>query len=67
MSMLDKLKSLIKGHESTAHQGVEKAGDAFDRKTGDKYRSQVDTAQKKIDEQLGTQEPPAGGERPPRS
>ncbi|MFJ7996242.1 antitoxin [Streptomyces sp. NPDC096310] len=67
MSMLDKLKSLIKGHESTARQGVEKAGDAFDRKTGNKYQSQVDTAQKKIDEQLGTQEPPSGGDRPPQS
>ncbi|MFE3825594.1 antitoxin [Streptomyces sp. NPDC059092] len=66
MSMLDKLKSLIKGHEGTARQGVEKAGDAFDRKTGNKYQGQVDTAQKKINDELGTQEPP-GGDRPPQS
>ncbi|MCC3774989.1 antitoxin [Streptomyces sp. UNOB3_S3] len=56
MSMLDKLKSLLQGHEDTARQGVEKAGDAFDAKTGNKYQSQVDTAQQKINEQLGTQE-----------
>ncbi|MFF4156123.1 antitoxin [Streptomyces sp. NPDC001678] len=56
MSMLDKLKDLLKGHEDTARQGVEKAGDAFDARTGNKYQSQVDTAQQKINEQLGTQE-----------
>ncbi|WP_329061334.1 antitoxin [Streptomyces sp. NBC_01429] len=66
MSMLDKLKSLLKGHESTARQGVEKAGDAFDRKTGNKYQSQVDAAQKKIDEQIGTDEQHPG-DRPPNS
>lgn len=64
MSMLDKLKGLIKGHEDTAHQGVEKAGDAFDRKTGNKYGGQVDSAQKKMDEQLGSQQPPSD-DKPP--
>ncbi|RDG40011.1 antitoxin [Streptomyces corynorhini] len=64
MSMLDKLKSLLKGHEGVARQGVEKAGDAFDRKTGNKYRGQVDTAQKKIEEQLDA-EGPHPGDRPP--
>ncbi|MFJ8015606.1 antitoxin [Streptomyces sp. NPDC096339] len=57
MSMLDKLKSMLKGHEDTARQGVEKAGDAFDAKTGNKYQSQTDMAQKKINEQLGTERP----------
>ncbi|CAM5444522.1 antitoxin [Streptomyces abikoensis] len=64
MSMLDKLKGLLKGHEDTARQGVEKAGDAFDARTENKYQSQVDTAQQKINEQLGTQEQ-RPGERPP--
>ncbi|WP_066943926.1 antitoxin [Streptomyces lushanensis] len=70
MSMLDKLKGLIKGHESTVRQGVDKAGDAFDRKTGNKYKGQVDMAQKKINEQLGTNEPsrePPRDHRPPAS
>ncbi|MFB7515483.1 antitoxin [Streptomyces sp. NPDC056144] len=63
MSMLDKLKGMIKGHEDTVGQGIEKAGDAVDAKTGDKYKSQVDTAQEKLHEQLGTQQP--GSEQPP--
>ncbi|MER5780433.1 antitoxin [Streptomyces mobaraensis] len=60
MSMLDKLKGLLKGHEDTAQKGVEKAGDAFDAKTGNKYQSQVDAAQRKIDEQLGNRPPTDG-------
>ncbi|MDK9498027.1 antitoxin [Streptomyces katrae] len=57
MSMLDKLKGMLKGHEDVARQGVEKAGDAFDAKTGNRYQSQVDMAQQKINEQLGTDRP----------
>jgi hypothetical protein len=58
MSMLDKLKGLLKGHEDQAQKGAEKAGDAFDERTGNKYESQVDTAQQKVDEQLRGQQPP---------
>ena len=57
MSMLDKLKGLIKGHPDQARQGVEKAGDAFDARTGNKYQSQVDTAQQKVNDQLGNRPP----------
>ncbi|WP_405020394.1 antitoxin [Kitasatospora sp. NBC_00070] len=57
--MFEKLKSMIKGHEDTVRTGVDKAGDAVDDKTGGKYSGQVDTAQQKLNEQLGTQEPPA--------
>ncbi|WP_327130624.1 antitoxin [Streptomyces sp. NBC_01343] len=60
MSMLDKLKGLLKGHEDVARQGVDKAGDAVDAKTGSKYQSQVDMAQQKINEQLGTDKPQDG-------
>ncbi|MEV7386021.1 MULTISPECIES: antitoxin [unclassified Streptomyces] len=55
MSVLDKLKDLLKGHEDQARQGVEKAGDAFDERTGNKYRSQVDTAQKQADDYIDRQ------------
>ncbi|MBP0456419.1 antitoxin [Streptomyces montanisoli] len=65
MSMLDKLKGMMKGHEDTAAKGVDKAGDAVDKKTGNKYQSQVDSAQKKMDEQLGGQATP-GDDNPPR-
>ncbi|WP_405677148.1 antitoxin [Streptomyces sp. NBC_01511] len=68
MSMLDKLKGLVKGHEDTVRKGVDKAGDAIDKKTGNKYKSQVDTAQQKLDEQLGSEQRPTPGDnRPPQS
>ncbi|MEV0282072.1 antitoxin [Streptomyces sp. NPDC050610] len=54
MSMLDKLKGLIKGHEDTARKGVDKAGDAFDEKTQGKYSGQVDSAQQKLNDQMGS-------------
>ncbi|GAB2666859.1 antitoxin [Nocardia goodfellowii] len=60
MSMLDKLKGLLKGHEDQGRQGVEKAGDAVDAKTQHKHRAQVDTAQQKLNDQLGTQPPTDG-------
>ncbi|MEU6214877.1 antitoxin [Streptomyces sp. NPDC090085] len=58
MSMLDKLKNMLRGHEDQASQAVEKAGDAFDAKTQNKYQSQVDTAQQKLNEQLRRSDPP---------
>jgi hypothetical protein len=57
MSMLDKLKGMIKGHEDQAGKGVEKAGDMVDKKTGGKYSGQVDTGQEKMHDQLGTRPP----------
>lgn len=68
MSMLDKLKGMMKGHEDTVRKGVDKAGDAVDKKTGNKYQGHVDTAQEKLNEQLGSQQRPTpGDDRPPQS
>ncbi|MFI0987902.1 antitoxin [Streptomyces exfoliatus] len=53
MSMLDKLKGMLKGHEEQGSKGIDKAGDFVDGKTQGKYSSQVDTAQAKLKEQLG--------------
>ncbi|MFE9172212.1 antitoxin [Streptomyces kebangsaanensis] len=64
MGMLDKLKGLMKGHEEQADRGVDKAGDYVDERTRGKYRSQVDTAQDRIREQLGEQGPDQ--DQPPR-
>ncbi|MEU9450057.1 antitoxin [Streptomyces sp. NPDC048277] len=55
MSMLDKLKAMLKGHEDQAKQGVEKGGDMIDQRTGNKYQSQVDTAQKQADDYIDRQ------------
>lgn len=57
MSMLDKLKQMLKGHEAQAGQGIDKAGDFVDEKTQGKYSSQVDTAQEKLKEQLRSDRP----------
>ncbi|MFC9384767.1 antitoxin [Streptomyces venezuelae] len=69
MSMLDKLKGMLKGHEDKASQGVDKAGDFVDGKTQGKYSSQVDTAQEKLKEQLGGtgQNPPPPPPPPPQA
>ncbi|WP_405896592.1 antitoxin [Streptomyces sp. NBC_00727] len=61
MSMLDKIKGMIKGHPDQARQGVEKGGDFVDKKTGGKYGGQVDSAQQKINDQLGDRRPPDEG------
>ncbi|MFI1202489.1 antitoxin (plasmid) [Streptomyces sp. BHT-5-2] len=53
MSVLDKLKQMLKGHEDQAGKGIDKAGDYVDERTQGKYQSQVDTAQDKLKEQLG--------------
>ncbi|MFC8290783.1 antitoxin [Streptomyces sp. NPDC057242] len=53
MSMLDKLKQALKGHEDQAGKGVDKAGDFVDEKSRGKYSGHVDTAQDKLKQQLG--------------
>ncbi|MHA6761207.1 antitoxin [Streptacidiphilus sp. PAMC 29251] len=57
MSVIDKIKGMLKGHEDQAHQAVEKAGDMFDAKTQGKFSSQVDAAQSQINKQIGNQPP----------
>ncbi|WP_031066709.1 antitoxin [Streptomyces sp. NRRL WC-3742] len=53
MSVMDKLKQMLKGHEDQAEKGIDKTGDFVDEKSQGKYSSQVDTAQDKLKEQLG--------------
>lgn len=65
MSVMDKLKQMLKGHEEQAGQGIDKAGDFVDEKTQGKYSSQVDTAQEKLKEQLGREG--EQGSPPPQS
>jgi hypothetical protein len=60
MSVLDKIKGVLKGHEDQAHQVIEKTGDTVDGKTQGKYSGQVDMAQEKLNEQLGTRPPTDG-------
>jgi hypothetical protein len=60
MSMMDKLKNMLKGHEGH----VDKGGDYVDKRTRGRYSGQVDTAQERLKDQLGRdpeqrREPPA--------
>ncbi|CAL9334866.1 antitoxin [Streptomyces sp. enrichment culture] len=64
MSMMDKLKNMLKGHEGQAGKGVDKAGDYVDKRTQGRYSGHVDTAQDRLKDQLGRdpeqrREPPA--------
>ncbi|MET9700385.1 antitoxin [Streptomyces sp. NPDC006529] len=64
MSVMDKLKQMLKGHEDQAGKGIDKAGDFVDEKSQGKYSSQVDTAQEKLKQQLGGDQGQGG--RPPQ-
>jgi hypothetical protein len=64
MSFMDKIKGMLKGHESTADKGIDKGGDYLDQRTGNKYRSQVDTGQDKLRDEFGTRQ---DRDNPPRS
>jgi hypothetical protein len=64
MSVLDKVKSMLHGHESQADRAVDKAGDMIDEKTGGKYQSQVDMVQDQAKKQIHADDqapPPADG------
>ncbi|MER5183534.1 antitoxin [Streptomyces sp. NPDC002896] len=61
MSMMDKIKQLLKGHESQTDRAIDKSGDYIDDKTQGRYRGQVDTAQDRLKDEFGRgreQEPP---------
>ncbi|MFF5027321.1 antitoxin [Streptomyces collinus] len=64
MSFMDKIKGMLKGHEDMADKGIDKGGDYVDQRTGDKYKSQVDTGQDKLRDEFGTR--PQGPDNPPR-
>jgi hypothetical protein len=42
MSFMDKAKDLADDHDKQVDQGLEKAGDQVNQRTGDKYESPVD-------------------------
>ncbi|GAB2999267.1 antitoxin [Streptomyces pseudoechinosporeus] len=64
MSMMDKIKSMLKSHPEQTSKGVDKGGDFVDEKTQGKYSGQVDTAQDKLKDQFGGEQ---RQDRPPQS
>lgn len=59
MGFLDKLKEMAGKHPDKTDQGIEKAGDMIDKRTGGKYSSQIDQGQDKARDALRRQQ---GGE-----
>lgn len=47
MGFLDKAKKFASQHADQVEQGIEKAGDLVDKKTGGKYKDKVDQVQDK--------------------
>ncbi|CNE19492.1 Antitoxin Rv0909/MT0933 [Mycobacterium tuberculosis] len=47
MSIVDKVKQMLGQNAEKAKQGVEKAGDMFDQRTGGKHAGKVDKVQEK--------------------
>jgi hypothetical protein len=53
MGFTDKAKDFADKHDEQVDQGIEKAGDQVDQRTGDKYQSQVDKAQDAAQQRTG--------------
>lgn len=64
MSVMDRIKGMLKGHPDQTSKGVDKGGDLVDDRTQGKHRGQVDTAQDKMRDQFGG---PGQDDPPPRS
>lgn len=58
---VDKAKDLAGQHPDKVDQGIDKAGDAVDQRTGGQHAAQVDKAQDAARDRLGApdQQPPA--------
>ncbi|MET9804860.1 antitoxin [Streptomyces sp. NPDC006368] len=63
MSVMDKLKHMLKGHGEQTGKGIDKGGDYVDDKTQGKHSGHVDTAQDRLKDQYG-RDP---GQEPPRA
>ncbi len=48
MGLLDKVKSMIGGNADKVKDGIDKAGDMIDEKTGGKHTDKIDMAEDKI-------------------
>lgn len=48
MGLLDNIKGALKGNADKVKDGIDKAGDMIDEKTGGKYSDKIDMAEEKI-------------------
>ncbi|ROO83606.1 antitoxin protein of toxin-antitoxin system [Actinocorallia herbida] len=50
MSIVQKVMDMLGKHADKADSTIDKTGDMIDKKTGNKYKSQIDSAQQKAKE-----------------
>ena len=62
MSIVDKVKQMLGQNPDKARQGVERAGDMIDERTGGKYADKVDKAQQKAGDYLDREGGQSGGQ-----
>ena len=55
MGLLDKIKGMIGGNADKVKDGLGKAGDMVDEKTGGKFSDKIDMAEEKIGDVLESQ------------
>lgn len=65
MSVMDKIKSMMKGHPDESGKAVDKGADYMNEKTGGKYGGQIDSARDKAKGEFGDQAPPPDQPPPP--
>jgi hypothetical protein len=54
MSFMDKAKDFAEDHDKQVDQGLEKAGDQIDDRTGNKHSSQIDKGVDQAQQRTGT-------------
>ena len=54
MGFMDKAKEFADDHDKQVDQGLEKAGDQIDDRTGNKYSSQIDKGVDQAQERTGS-------------
>ncbi|MDO4611111.1 antitoxin [Corynebacterium sp.] len=57
MGIIDKAKQFASDNPDKVEQGIERAGDEFDKRTGDKYADTVDKVQDAAKDKLGGEAP----------
>lgn len=65
MGLLDTIKEKLAPHHDKVDQGVDKAADMVDEKTGGKYSGQIDAASEKAKDTLGVPDEQPGEAPPP--
>ena len=56
MGMLDKAKDLAKGNADKVKEGLDKAGDMVDEKTGGKFGDKIDQAKDMVADKIDDEE-----------